>query len=219
MTFLSVLLLAIAMTIIQIGTIYNKGTVVKEINQSGRSIADDIKRTSAAANSFSVATDYVSSPAGGRLCLGNYSYIWNTAYTLEQDPGNANLTPYEGSSLADKPLHFVKVPDSSRIYCQKSGPALTYKFIRSADTAQAQELLPSGDHSLTVTQLALPSVDIVSDPTTNQTIYTLVYALGSGTTKAMNATQTACLDPSNSNSDLSYCTVQQFTITLRTGNG
>ena len=57
MTFISVLLLAIAMTIIQIGNIYNKGTTVKEINQAARAIADDVSRSASAASALNIDTD------------------------------------------------------------------------------------------------------------------------------------------------------------------
>ena len=45
MTFISVLLLAIAMTIIQIGTIYNRGVTLKEVSQAARSISDELNRS------------------------------------------------------------------------------------------------------------------------------------------------------------------------------
>src|SRR6218665_2336873 len=89
MTFVSVLLLAIAMTIIQMATIYNKGMTVKEVNQTSRDISDDLKRSFSASQVFVVntdpaidSTDYVriklgSEIVGGRLCTGTYSYIWN----------------------------------------------------------------------------------------------------------------------------------------------
>lgn len=215
MTFIAVLLLAIAMTIIQIGAIYNKGITLKDINQAGRSIGDDVKRTTAEAGTITRATDYYTNSAGGRLCLGTYSYIWNTAKALEgNDP---NRTTY--ASTPTKPINFVKVSDAGKIYCARTGGgALTYRTIRAADTTIAQELLPAGDHALGVNLVDLPAASIVTDVTTGQTVYTFLYTLGSGKTSAMDATQSACLGPGQINSDPTYCSVQQFTIVLRTGN-
>lgn len=219
MTFISVLLLAIAMTIIQVGVIYNKGMTLKEVNQAGRTIGDDVKRTTAGSASLMLANDYVTNTAGGRLCLGSYSYLWNTTAALER--GDANLTTYE--SDASKEVHFVKVPDSAKIYCAKnSSGALTYRSIRAADTDAAnpiaQELLASGDHDLGVNQFVILPTSVVSDVTTGQALYTLNYTIGSGSTVAMNSDQTACLGPDDLNSDLTYCSVEQFSLVLRTGN-
>lgn len=215
MTFISILLLAIAMTIIQIGTIYNKGLVLKEINQVGRAVADDVKRTTAASESMNLSTDYVPHTAGGRLCLGTYSYIWNTARALEQS--DVNITTY---AVADKPtIRFVKVPDSAKMYCAKTpAGALTHRSISVLDTDKTQELLPSGDHSLGINQFQLIPSAVVTDTSTGGSLYTLEYTLGTGKISAMNPTQTACLGPGELNSDLTYCSVVQFSIVLRAGN-
>ncbi len=217
MSFLAILLLAIAMTIIQIGTIYNKGIVVKEINQAGRAIGDDIRRTSSAAQGVNLANDYVSNSGGGRFCLGSFSYIWNTTLAIEQN--NTNLTTYEGSTIVDKPLRFVKVPDGPKNYCAKtSGGALLYEEIRSLDIPQAQELLPAGEHSLGINQFTIPAANMINDTTIDQTIYTVNYTLGSGLTKTMTTNQSACLDASQAESDLAYCSVSAFSVVLRIGS-
>lgn len=215
MTFLSVLLLAIAMSVIQIATIYNKGIVTKEINQASRSLADDIRRTAAASVKIIPATDYVTNSAGGRLCLGNFSYIWNTGRALAtNDPNRAT---YQGST---QPIALVKVPDASKIYCSlNSGGGFAYPYVRGVDQAQAREMLPPGDHALMINKFELLTSTIVEDESIGQTLYTLDFTLGSGRISAMNADQSACLDAGDVNSDLTYCTVRAFSIVLRTGNG
>ena len=102
MTFISVLLLAIAMTIIQVGAIYNKGVALKDINQSGRGISDDISRTVAASEAFSLTTDYVTGTDGGRVCLGSYSYIWNYAKSF---PNGSGLTWNQNDTTKGTQLH------------------------------------------------------------------------------------------------------------------
>ena len=218
MSFLAILLLAIAMTIIQIGTIYNKGIVVKEINQAGRAIGDDIRRTSSAAQAVNLTRDYVATTAGGRLCLGSVSYIWNTTLAIEKN--DTNLTTYQGSTIIDKPLRFVKVPDGPGNYCAKTAAgALLYREIRSVDISQAQELLPAGEHALGINQFVIPAANTVTDPSISQALYTLNYTLGSGLTSTMNDDQSACLDASDPDSDLAYCSVSSFSVVLRTGSG
>ncbi len=96
MTFVSVLLVAIAMTVIQMANIYNRGMTVKELNQASREVTDDLRRTTASSEVFAANVDgsdtadfFIirtgSTAIGGRLCMGSESYIWN--YTSAVDAG------------------------------------------------------------------------------------------------------------------------------------
>lgn len=213
MSFISVLLLGIAMTIIQIGVIYNKGMTYKEVNQASRDISDDIRRTVSAGVSLNFATDYVTSSAGGRLCTGTYSYIWNTAKAAQQ--GDTNLVIY--ASKPDK-VRLVKVPDSAKQYCVRDGSDFELDEIRSTDTLAAKELLKPGDRELQVNQFVVQSDPQVSDAVTGQRLYTVSYTIGAGDISTMNLTQSACLAPGNNNANPEYCTVQQFSLVIRAGN-
>ncbi len=215
MTFISILLLAIAMTIIQIGTIYNRGMTLKEVNQASRDIADDLRRTVAAGESFTLDTDYVTNSAGGRLCNGVYSYVWNYGKAISAN--DINLTTYEAGS-SDIP-NLVKIPDPGKLYCTlASSGGLQYKKIRAADTSTAQELLKSGDRELVVHTFNVISGSGVSDPATGQQLYTMLFTIGTSTISALTPDLTACLPPDNINSDLTYCVVQQFSLVVRAGN-
>ena len=218
MSFISVLLLAIAMTVIQIGNIYNKGLTLKEVNQTSRDITSDFTKSLQSAAVISLDTDYVTTTAGGRVCLGTYSYIWNTiAGFKSNDP---NLSWYGNDTGHTHKLHFVKVPDSSKIYCAKSGTgALTYRDIRAVDVPQAQELILEGDHNLNINKFALSSYSSAADSTTSEQLYTLNFTIGSGDISAMNSDQSACLNAGQAGADLAYCSVQQFSIAIRAGNG
>ena len=214
MTFISVLLLAIAMTIIQIGVIYNKGMTYKEVNQASRDISDDIRRTISAGSSIDLASDYVTTSAGGRLCTGTSSYVWNNASALQQGT-DSNVVSY-----ASKPdgVRLVKVPDAAKQYCEKNGAALVLTQIRAIDTTLSKELLKPGDRDLQVNQFSVQTDSRVSDPLTGQQLYTISFVIGTGRVSAMNATQTACLPPGDSSADPEYCTVQQFSLVIRAGN-
>jgi type II secretory pathway pseudopilin PulG len=226
MTFIAFLLLAIALTIIQIGAIYNKGTTFKEINQTSRDLNDDLDRTINAAGSVTLATDYVqtpnaANPVGGRLCLGSYSYIWNFEKAIaSNDP---NIAKYKNPPSGQAPtaaIRFVKVPDSGKIYCAKNGNALVNKDILGTDVDRSQELLKVGDHELGLHQFTIitpPATAI--DLSTGQQIYSIAYTLGTSNIAALNATQTACLAPTIVNADPLYCNVQQFSLVVRVGNG
>lgn len=233
MAFVSVLLITIALTIIQMGTIYNRGMTLKEVNQSARDIADDVRRVVAASEVFTVPSDnsdndtadYVklrsadrSITYGGRFCTGSYTYVWNTARAIEQN--STQLTTYLNAGR-EQPARFLKVPDVAKKYCAKeSDGSLSYADVNATDSSQANELLQAGDHSLGVQSFKVSTSISAYDAAVGQRIYTVSYTLGSGQTSAMNADQSACLPPGDpsGNSNLTYCNVQKFTIVLRAGN-
>lgn len=224
MAFISVLLLGIAMTVIQIGAIYNRGTTMKEVNQASRDISDDVRRNITTAGGLSLDIDLVQrpltgDPAGGRLCLGKYSYIWNYAKALSiPDP---NVTGYEvGPGVPTDPVQFVRVPDPNKIYCQieASGASLYQKSIRAIDAPQAQELLKKGDHTLGVHKFSIiVPPDSAKDSSTDQELYSVFFTIGTSKISALDATQSACLPPNDPNSDPLYCAIQPSTIVVRAG--
>jgi type II secretory pathway pseudopilin PulG len=227
MMFISFLLLGIALTIIQIGAVYNQGSLAKEINQVSRDINDDLDRTISASGSLTLATDYMlrpsaTAPAGGRLCLGTYTYVWNYAKAINS--ANVNVTKYlagPDGTTPSSPIRLVKVPDPGKLYCAKSGTAFTYPNIRSVDTPNAQELLQAGDRELGIHNFAFisPVPASATDASTGQQIYSLTYTIGTSNIAALDATQSACLAPSIVNADPLYCNVQKFSLVVRAGNG
>jgi Tfp pilus assembly protein FimT len=217
MSFIAILLLAIAMTVIQIGTIYNKGLALKEVNQMSRDLATDFRKSLSSVEAITLASDYVTNSAGGRVCMGTVSYLWNTGKALKNN--DTNLTWYGNDAAHTKTVRFVKVSDISRIYCAKTGTgALVYRDIRAADASQAQELMMEGDHNLNINKFVLTTSPSAYDSTTLQQLYTLDYIIGSGDISAMNANQSGCLNAGTAGSDLSYCNVQEFSLVIRAGN-
>jgi type II secretory pathway pseudopilin PulG len=229
MTFISFLLLGIALTIIQIGAQYNQGTTAKEINQAARDIDDDLSRTVSMTSSVELSNDYVltpstTNPAGGRLCLGTYSYIWNYAKAIANNA--PQVTKYEALPTAERrdTVLFAKVPDQAKSYCLKSSTgALTYPNIRVADAGLVQELLKPGDHELGVHNFSFVDPATVPatvvDASTGQRLYTLNFTIGTTRIAALNGAQSACLPSGEPNADPLYCNVQQFSLVLRAGNG
>lgn len=215
MAFIATLLLAIAMTIIQIGTIYNRGMTLKEVNQAARSISDDINRNLSASQSFSLSNKYIPQATGGRLCLGQFSYIWNYADRLQDSQRAQYATAALNTSKG--PIRLVRVPDSSGFYCtvQTGG---RYPNIQATDTNNAKELLRGGDRTLGIYQFAITSGATARDATTGQQLYNISFTIGTGTATALTADRTSCLPPSDPNSDFAYCTVQQFKLVVRAGN-
>jgi len=221
MGFISALLLAIAMTIIQIGTTYNKGMLSKELNQISRTVSEELTRNVSAVESFSLTDNYRADRAGGRLCLGTYSYIWNNARAVSEGtiatpyiPGskNPNNTPKET-------IRLVKIEDPSRLYCAKNGAGLfSQQTILATDTNRTQELIAAGDRALGLYNLTVTSAPSARDAASGQQLYTINYTIGTLDVKAINLANTGCKQPGEQDADVQYCTLQQFTIVLRTGN-
>lgn len=220
MSFIAVLLLAIAMLIIRTGAIYSKGMALKDINQSSRSIADDFKRTLASERVGELNTkNYVNVPAtgsavSGRFCTGAYSYVWNTIDAVKDD-GYA----IAASTSEPELVTLVRLPDPGSVYCARNtdGSLLVRNTLREGDLDKATQLLTKGDHTLSLTNISFRTSGALSDPITGQRLLAIDFGLGSGKPSTMNPERTACLPASNRDADPLYCNIRQFNITVRTG--
>lgn len=213
MTFVSILLVAIAMTIIMMSNIFNKGITLKEVNQIGRSLTDDLQKTISSSQSFEItgpASRYVSKDLwGGRLCVGRYSYIWNYGSAIA-DNDTSKLYLYEDSSV-DIP-RFVKVIDPNASYCSNT----TKKIVRS----DAVELLNTSDHDLAVHNASISSSESASDNKTQQRLYYIEFSVGTNNQKALTDElgYWVCKQPGQPDADPSYCSLVQFKIVALAGN-
>lgn len=220
MAFISILLLAIATSIIQISKMYNKGMALKEINQSARLVSDDLTRAFVSAATFDQSTDYVElyqTPAlltGGRLCVDKTTYIWNTARALQD--GYSDVTKYD--SKPDS-INLVRLTDPSAKYCKKNSSTgkLLYANILATDAAETKELLPAGDFSMSMGRLSLPA-STVTDAATGETLYTVSYGIAFGRADALRDDLSQCKSPDEVGADNDFCSLQNFTIVVR-GSG
>jgi len=207
MTFVSALLLAIAMTVIQISNVYTRGLTIKEVNQAGRTISTDLKRGISQSAPFAVpGPKYVDRSWGGRLCVGQYSYVWNYGVTLSDPKANGSNSNIYGNSTSK--IRFVKVPDSAGSYC--STPT------KSIDSTGAVELLASGDRDLAMHSFVISNSS--TDAKSNQSLYSISYVIGTNDQAALMPGQTSCRVPSDLASDLNYCSINQFDIVVRAVN-
>jgi type II secretory pathway pseudopilin PulG len=226
MTFISMLLLTIALTIIQVANIYNRGMLLKELNQVSRTINDEIDATMRSSSTFTGASGtYVKQDWGGRMCMGQYSYIWNygkdvsrqnisrNQYTGPNTAGNSVFDARTGTTRYE--ISFVKAPDSGGVYCI---PDSNSRYL-GINPVGAVELMRTGDHSLAIHALSLVSGAATKDVLSGQQTYKISYTLGTTNVEALNGAQTACLAPGVPNSDFNYCSIQQFTIVTRVVSG
>ena len=221
MTFVSVLMVTIAMTIVQLANIYNKGTTLRAVDQAGRTISRDMQSTLAAAQPLDISSDGTSSanyrrqvqvggdsnnPDGGRICTGSYSYIWNTGHGLENP-----VNKYNGN---DQLIRLVKIRDTGALYCSDEALGINKE--------DATELLSSGDRELAVQSLRITPEAI--DPVTQQALYRIVLEIGTNDTGSLDqdstitTIDTRCKPPSDAASQRDFCAVNQFEFTVRAGN-
>lgn len=215
MTFIAVLLVAIAMTTIQISNIYDKGITLREVNQAGRAVSDELQRSIASSTPFDVTTTvpvpassrYIAREGGGRLCLGNYTYAWNYGKALVGGTGApAMLNKYKEEP--NTPLRFVKVADASGLLC--NDPALPIELGKSTD------MLSSGDRNLVLHSFSIKRTS--DDSNANQSIYAITMLIGTNDREQLTANDASCKPPAAVEGDENYCSVNQFDIIARAGN-
>lgn len=220
MAFISVLLVVITMTIIQIGNIYNKGLTMRAVNQSGTTISTDIRQTLSSSQPFDVTkafflqsqnggvTTNVGDAVAGRLCTGTYSYIWNFGKS------STSVNAYENS---DKKIGFVRVRDNGAQYCANLGSK-----IADSDQADPREFFATDDASLAIQSFSITK--LATDTALSQALYNIVFEVGTNDADALQREQhidtidTTCKPPSDASALQNYCAVNRFDFTAQAGN-
>lgn len=237
MAFVSVLLLAIALTIIQISNVYNRGITLKEVNQLGRSVSTDLTNSISAATPFSIdpkvgdrysnATEYVKPTIvaqewGGALCLGQYSYIYNYGHAIARlDYSRLNF--YAGTAKTSKTIHFVKIYDPIQAYCVTN---TANQLSTPVDSTKATELIGTGIKDIVIHNFSITTAtgDAINDAvvTTGQQLYDISFLIGTNDSEALYTGADGdlyCKPPSLSiNVDPAYCFVARFHVVARAGN-
>jgi len=203
MGFVSLLLLAIAMLTIHIGSIYNQGITLREVNEAGLTVSEDIQRTIGAAAPFVVNSDKESSQykpvdGGGRLCIGSHTYAWNLS--------GSTVNHY---TLSNTPISLVKVADPGGRLCQDTNEDIIKD--------NASELLAVGDRNLVLYDFAI-SAPADFSLATGQALYAVDFTIGTNGTDIVDAANKTCKPPSESDRSREYCAVNQFSIIVRAGS-
>jgi hypothetical protein len=250
MAFISMLLLAIALTLVQIANIYNHGNISKDVNTSSRAISDELTSAFTSSGSFSllpadhhyVVMSRSGIPIGGRLCMGEYSYIWNYAAALSPvgtypnpspdttrniynlpgaTPSQLAATNYVqvGSTAARHEISLVKAPDASGAYCIPT--ALTPSGYPNINPVGATELLRTGDHGIVLHYLSITTAATATDSLSAQQLYKITFVLGTPDVNAVPGAlaNITCKAPGTAGADINYCSVQKFTLVLRVVSG
>lgn len=210
MGFISLLMLAIAMLTIHISSIYNQGITLREVNQTGLAVSEDVQRTISSASPFVIdqadgASRYISKDAGGRLCVGSHSYVWNYLGEVQGTPP-APLNKYTAGNST--PISLAKVIDPDHSLCQD--------LTENINQADASDLLFSGDRNLVLYKFSVSSSDITAK--TGQALYAVDFTIGTSGTDIVDAVNKVCKPPSESDQSREYCAVNKFSIIVRAGS-
>lgn len=114
MAFLGFLMLFVVTAVMQLIGTYNKGLVYKEINQSGRTIIEELTRNMRVSSPGSIAAPVDGGgKSTGRLCIAGQTYIWNSPKT--------NNT-YASAAGGGKVQGVVRIDDTTGSLCNSTAP-------------------------------------------------------------------------------------------------
>lgn len=188
--FVGGLLIAITLIILQIMSLYNKGLTLKEVDGVSRVVVRDMQQSIASSSQFSITytdedtdeakvakslqeasantVDYYNNAAGGRLCTGDYSYIWNTGQSIKAT--NAHINPDDGDLEPANASYVDPAGDTYPIQILKinhddgSSEDRLVRFVKKQDSAKSMCRVPAGEDPATTDfdQIAGNSDDFVN---------------------------------------------------------
>ena len=228
MSFVSVLLLSIAMTAIQAGRIYNRGTVLRTVNQAGRDIGDMLRRDFLQTNAAKIVVNVdnsIENPVittqeggetlGARFCLGQYSYVWNTAVTLDKGILANPSVAYTTKAGSDKtPVTLVRVDDREGQLCQRD--PVTNRYPSAIDAAMTTQLLkPIGADDVVIAVHDMKVMRMTNSEGSEQ-LYSIQFTLGTSAIEEINTLDGTCKPPNDDQANADFCAINKFDMIVRT---
>lgn len=205
MVFIALLLLAIAGTVMQIATMYNKGLTIKSVNQAGGRIIADMKRSIGQSAVFDARPghgNYIQVTEGGRLCTGAYTYVWNYGEFIKN--GNA-IYKYDDNVTRPR---FTRLNDPGGRYCSDS---LLSALIPRANSV---ELLSVSDNDLAVQSFYI--TQLTENNASGMALYDIKINISTGDQDDISGL--SCKAPGSTNARSDFCAVSQFDFIARTGD-
>lgn len=215
MTFISVLLLAIAITSIQAGRMYNRGVTLKSINSAGRDISDTLRRDFLQTDSRLISNDGRAIEivegrwTSGRLCLGGYSYLWNV-------PAEDNVEPNGATVLGpdSRPINFVRYIDEEAVMCQRGEGGYPNRLDQASRLRHL--LKPSSGDEAAVALHSLELNPVAVTEISPEGLYSLSFVIGTNKLSEINTSNQSCKPPSDSESNQDFCSINKFEMIVRT---
>lgn len=217
--FISFLLLSIALLAIQVGRIYQRGLTLQTINQSGREISDMVRRDFLQSRAPHIKTATIPIPGavvGGRVCLGDYSYVWNTISALRDHATSDALAKFDGV----QPLNLARVVDPGGRFCVKDPTTGNYPMtVPRTDAAQVLQAKEGsedpiiGVYNMTATPI-IKQQNSISQGVGDEALYKVQFTLGTSATDEIDTSRHTCKPPGEA--DLEYCAINKFEVVART---
>lgn len=189
MAFVGFLLLFVVFATLQVMGNYNKGTVIKEINQTARTVVEEMARLVRSTNAVAINT---SALGAGRVCFGGVSYVWNLR-------GSQNDNRYTDNTF----VTLARVEDAAGAQC-----ATVSGSYPKVDPAKAVPLL-AGNVWVQDLQVTVSSNQALVD--INLRLSTANNNQPTGTSPSGNV----CVGGASGD----YCAVAAFGTTVSTRNG
>lgn len=202
MTFVAILMLIIASIVIQVMNTYTFGTTLREVNQVGRRISEDIQRAISDSPSFRVSDNFISDVTpkkisnGWRLCTGRYTYIGS-----RPTANNGQL------DSAGQRIVFNRYNDA--------GSSLCRNINERPNPSDGVSMLGGGDRELVLHSLNVLS-DSITDTASRQSVYTISFRIGTKSEDAIDY-KGDCRPPSEAGGMENYCSINRFVVTVRSG--
>lgn len=218
MAFISVLLLAIALTAIQAGRLYNRGLVLSSINQAGRNLSDIIRRDflqAAYKSDFAVVNIMEGEYSSGRFCTGQYSYVWNSPKVLDRLSDADIATNNAVVRTSDnRPINAVRLIDSTGAWCQQS-PTGSYLNVVPIDnvTTLLRTQSSEGDVVLALHDLRVAPL---TPQDTREGLYRINFVIGTSVVSEINTSKRTCKPPNDDEANADFCAINNFEMIVRT---
>lgn len=219
--FVSILLLAIVMTGIHAGRIYSYGVILRSVNQSGRDLGDTMRRDFIQSNRQHVSGDQEQSvitivdgqAESSRFCLGRYSYLWNSAETLDRvgkgEVGSANPAVV---TVNDQPINFIRVVDEDASLCQRNSNNQYQSQISPDVDISALLKQSSGDTVLAIHELTVTPLVHQGD----EGLFMIRYTIGTSEVDEINTIDQRCKPLADEQANADFCAINNFEMIART---
>ena len=142
MAFVAFLLMFVVFATIEVMGNYNKGIAIKEINQTARTIVEEMSRLVRSTDAEAINTARL---ADGRVCFGGVSYVWN----IRGGVGDSTPNRYTDNSL----VTMARVEDAAGALCGAGLP--------NVNPAQSVSLLTSQIWVQNTTVTVSPNLKLV----------------------------------------------------------
>lgn len=225
MTFVAMLLIAVATLSIQLTNQYSRGLTLKEIAQAGTEASNDIRRTISQAQIQGTGIQTVPIDGGGTvLCTGTYSYVANSSENLAS-PDSPETVKLGAGKL---PARLAKVRDLGGNLCATRELDDNKEYM----TNDVSELLSSGSRLLVVHALDVspsgvrfdedpdgkPTGEFAGEYKQGRGIFNVRLTIRTGVDSEFITGNESCRPPSEQESNLEFCAIDTFRFTARVGS-